>query len=339
MSLPAHSVPSFARTIVFVAILVLTSYTTRAPAQHLFDGLPDPSMDNYADLWETITGLDYREGSALLVGEEFADDYYELVAFQAETEPGNGVAPVVGTIQIVESFPHEWLMPTFNTFNMNDGTNNFDFSWELCSSTGGVWIESNTGFSSPMVAGIGTNTIEIVGGTGPDVVIGETVTFRIITPLGPTDSLLDASMIAERIATFDIYKGDPIDPNVDDPLGPGRGPDGAPGTPAAMCLNAYNTAMSICNNNLAADMRKCTKTAIKNGLGGCAAGGIACSVIPPQWVSIPACCSIGFVAAKHASLALCRSNAQTDYDTCQANAYANLQLCLLNNAGIILADK
>ena len=327
MRLFDRSIPSLARTFVFVAMLALTSFATRVHAQGLFDGLPDPSMDNYADMWETITSLDYREdASALFVGEHIADDFYELVAFQAETQPGNSVAEVVGTIQIVDTYSWDWLLPYIGTYTYDDGMMAFDFTIDFVSSTASVWVESDNGFSSPAVVVVGDMTIETDDGDG---------TFKSITPLGFVDNVIDACEIAERIAIFEPYEGDPIDPNT------GRsGPEDPDGglPPGAKCLNAYRTSLNICQNKLNASLRKCNLPGVAGGVTtGCAAGILACKKLK---IPVPKiCCVVGGLGGGSAVIAVCRSNAMINFDTCEQNAWLKYKLCMQNNLGVIVVDK
>src|SRR5690606_22381216 len=134
-------------------------------AQELFDGLPAPSMAQYESMWETITGLDYREeSSALVVGEAVQPGEFELIAFQAETAPGNGVVTPVGTVTISESHTYQWLLPYVRIDELDDGTNDFEFSITNAMSAAAVFIDADNGVNSWAVAISGSMTVEILDG-------------------------------------------------------------------------------------------------------------------------------------------------------------------------------
>ena len=58
-----------------MVLMLVLLLSPKVSAQSLFDGVPEPSMENYAQIWEQITGLPYRpDSSTLLLGQELSQD-------------------------------------------------------------------------------------------------------------------------------------------------------------------------------------------------------------------------------------------------------------------------
>ncbi len=326
---------------VALAILIVPVIVLRVQAQvlfppqseKLFGSIPEPSMGQYANLWEGITGLTYREQtSTLFMGEQLSDNTFELIAHQAETDPGNGVVSVVGTIEILEQYPYLWLLPYELNYEIDDNPDITHASMTCILEAASVVITASNGFVSDAVAGIVTNIASVTTITG----VEETGTFSIFVPLGLIEGPVLAGQIAERIAAMEIYDEDQINPNVD----PSRSESGT--APAVVqipsctqrCTNAYNTAMDICRNNLRNDLHSCANNTLLVGGGGCATGALLCSFLTPIGQAV--CCGIGVLGGAALHLYVCTSNAQYTFDTCQANAFAIFSLCLHNNCGVVI---
>ena len=332
-----------------MAALALAAFSPRVQAQllfptrseKLFGGIPEPSMWQYANLWEGITGLPWREQtSTLFLGEQLPDNTFELVAHQVETEPSNGIVMPVGTVEILEQYPYTWLLPYSLTYEIDDNPDVSEASMTSVFEAASVLITANNGFESNAVAGIVTMTITATVG-GNNGTTEETVTVSILVPLGLTEGPVLADQIAKRIAAMAIYDGDPIDPNTG---ASSRQPNFKGTTPvrpscSQLCQNAYNTAKAICRNNFRNDLNTCALISPGAAIVGCATAARLCTVLPlPPGVGQGACCVLGGLVGVGLEIYICTTIAQNTFDTCLSNAFLNLSLCLLNNCNIIIAD-
>lgn len=340
MKQSTRSVLSLVHTCVAIVVCVTVSLTTRVHAQ-LFDGLPDPTIENYAITWDAITGLEYRPGaSSLMLGTELGSGYYELVAFQHETESGNAIAMVVGTAYILEEYNYNWLLPYTKEYAYDDGTNDFTFRIDTSSTAAAVLIDADNGLSVTAVADIASIQMEITGGTGPDVEVNEQAGMFSLIPFGFVADPMEAGEIAARIAALSAYTGPPIDPN------PGSGDPGGGGNPPTQislscedkCMNTYNTGIAICNNNLDGALHNCGLSLGGWAAEGCAGGALLCTVVPIPGVSQLACCVLGGAGNMITQVFLCKARAENEFDTCAANAWEEYRLCMLNECGIVIAE-
>lgn len=329
-----------------MVLLLVLLLSPKVSAQSLFDGVPEPSMENYAQIWEQITGLPYRpDSSTLLLGQELSQGVFELVAVQPSDIPSEAVVAVVGSVQPLTIYPHSWILPWEYRFTVTGDNYTFDATVTFSSRSTAALIETNTGLLSPIVADLGDIRIEITDGMGDEVVIGDTTDLTALLPFGTVTDISTADMIAERIAALAAYEGDPIDLNAP----PLFDPDDDTYTIThdellcqAGCQSTYDSNIQLCRNAFFTNLRNCKIRALVAVGGGCvsAIGGRLCSLIPGlQHVTLPVCCAAGGVIGGTATYLACRAIARNNFSRCMDDAFERFRLCMLLNCGIEIYEE